>query len=44
MISKAQKMQELKDQLAEKTKEFNSDLAQANENLAKADPETIEEI
>lgn len=44
MISKAQKMQDLKDQLAEKTKEFNADLAQANENLAKADPETIEEI
>ena len=44
MIAKAQKMQDLKDQLAEKTKEFNADLAQANENLAKADPETIEEI
>ena len=44
MISKAKRLGDLRDQLAEKFKEFNADLAQANENLAKEDPTTIEEI
>ena len=44
MIAKYQKLQDLRDQLAEKTKEFQESLKAAEENLAKADPETIEEI